>query len=35
MESDAKNKFSEYKKIMKILYERMFDNQTKLLKSTK
>lgn len=28
-------KFSDYKKIMKILYENMFENQTKLLRSLK
>lgn len=32
MEKDASIKFSDYKKIMKVLYEKMFDNQTMLLK---
>jgi hypothetical protein len=32
MEKDQKIKFAEYKKMMKLLYDRMFDNQTKLLK---
>ncbi len=35
MEKDSNTKFSDYKKIMKVLYQKMFDNQTKLLKSVK
>ena len=33
IEEDESAKFGEYKKVMKILFDRMFDNQTKLLRT--
>ena len=33
IEGDDNVKFGEFKKVMKVLYDKMFDNQSKLLKS--
>ena len=33
IEGDDDIKFGEFKKVMKVLYDKMFDNQTKLLRS--
>ena len=34
IEGDDDIRFGEYKKVMKILYDKMFENQTKLIRST-